>query len=487
MSTVLDGPQAKEGAPALLWRLGGVAASLLADITWTVAWLLLATATYGRPDEWLVVAWLLGVGLLAYAVSAMTSWFDFPAGFRHVLAGLILAGCVLATIHLLVPGRSIAEILGEAARRSQPSAAPSPLTAALMVLAGCAFIWWRGAGLAHSRMLNPVRENLRLRLGILLFAVRLAIRTTDLRGTFDLLLLFFLAAMLATSMARADDLIMRPTGRRAVFGTRWLGGLLAIFMTTVVLGLLLGWVLQSPAAYAVIRLIGLAAGLVLGAVFQLLLPVVALLDPLLNRLILWLQSLFLGLGSVLSNVNAPSLTPGEQTPSSGSSPAWLEALQRIWPSIEVALLVAGAILLLVLVTRARRASGRQAGRVEGEDPLTPDGRLLHRLMDRLAQSPGSLTGWVRSLASGRLLTRIAVRRIYAQLLMMAARDGRPRRKDLTPREYLPTLVDLYPGSAAEIQTITDGYLMVRYGARQDDPDIRARVTRAWQRMRAGAG
>lgn len=488
MSEVLEGSRAKEGGSTLVWRLGGVIASLLADTTWIVAWLLLATATYGRPDEWLVVAWLLGVGLLAYGISAMTTWFDFPAVFRQVLAGLILVGCVLATIHLLVPGRSIAEIAGEATRRLQPSAAPSPLTAALLILAGCAFIWWRGAGLAHSRVLNPVREGLRLRLGILLFAVRLAIRTTDLAPTFELLLLFFLTAMLATSMARADDLTLRPTGRRGAFGTRWLGGLMATFVLTVFLGLFLGWVLQSKAAFALIGLIGLGIGFVLGAAFQLLLPVVELLNPLLTRLILWLQSLFVGLGNVMSNVSVPAVAPGGEPSSAATPPVWLEVFQRIWPSIEIAILMIGAILLIIFVTRARRtAATRLAGGVEGDDSLEPDGRLLQRLMDRMVQSPGELAGWVRSLGSGRLLTRIEVRRIYTQLLRMAAHDGRPRRKDLTPREYLPTLVELYPQSAAEITIITDGYLMVRYGARQDDPDIRERVTRAWQQMRLEVG
>lgn len=488
MSGALGGSQAKEGSPALLWRLGGVLASLMADATWIVAWLLLATAPFGQPQEGVIVAWLLGVGLLAFGISEVTMWFDFPAGFRHVLAGLILAGCVWASVNLLLPGWSVGEIIGEATRKFHPAAAPSPMTAALLVLAACAFVWWRGAGLARSPVLKPIRENLRLRLGILLFAVRLAIRPANSGPTFGLLVLFFLAAMLATSMARADDLTLRPTGRRSVFGARWFTGLLAVFMLTVLLGLLFGQLLQSKAAYALIRLIGVVLGLVFGLAFQLLLPIVALLEPLLNRLIIWLQSLFLGLGSVLSNVSAPALAPGGQVPPAEPPPAWLETLQRIWPSIEVALLVAGAILLIVLVTRARRTSAaRRAGVTEGEDSLAPDGQLLQRLRDRLAQSPGALAGWIRSMGSGRLLTHIAVRRIYAQLLRMAARDGQPRRKDLTPREFLPTLVKLYPESASEIEIITEGYLVVRYGARKDDPGVRARVTQAWQQLRIEVG
>jgi len=123
-------------------------------------------------------------------------------------------------------------------------------------------------------------------------------------------------------------------------------------------------------------------------------------------------------------------------------------------------LLLGGILLLVLVgllfllvwkpwqMRATRDLG-------GSDlPFQPRFALPQFILKRLGE---------RFTHGQRLLAAARVRWIYAQLMRLCAALGQPRPVALTPIEFLPRLVSLFPEQARQLKAITDAYLRVRYG------------------------
>jgi len=102
---------------------------------------------------------------------------------------------------------------------------------------------------------------------------------------------------------------------------------------------------------------------------------------------------------------------------------------------------------------------------------------LRRRLDKLAED---LQDFLRLRQARRLLAAARIRRIYAMLLDMSARLDRPRPAARTPLEFLPELEDIFPSLAEELQTITEAYLLVRYGELPESPEDLDKVESAWK-------
>ena len=72
-----------------------------------------------------------------------------------------------------------------------------------------------------------------------------------------------------------------------------------------------------------------------------------------------------------------------------------------------------------------------------------------------------------------MIAAARVRWIYAQLMALCAGLGQPCPQVVTPIEFLPRLVRLFPEQTAELNQITQAYLKVRYGMY---PETQAEVT-----------
>ena len=83
----------------------------------------------------------------------------------------------------------------------------------------------------------------------------------------------------------------------------------------------------------------------------------------------------------------------------------------------------------------------------------------------------------------RLWNAASIRRIYENLIYLAAVGGYPRDAVETPLEYLLKLDQAWPENRADIQQITDAYMQVRYG---EVPESKAEldvIREAWERVR----
>ena len=83
-----------------------------------------------------------------------------------------------------------------------------------------------------------------------------------------------------------------------------------------------------------------------------------------------------------------------------------------------------------------------------------------------------------------MLAAARIRRIYIQLMELCGDLGKSRPAALTPLEFLPVLMDLFPGFENDLQIITQAYLRVRYG---ELPETRMEVNQveaAWAQINA---
>jgi hypothetical protein len=82
---------------------------------------------------------------------------------------------------------------------------------------------------------------------------------------------------------------------------------------------------------------------------------------------------------------------------------------------------------------------------------------------------------------------LLVRRVYAQLLGWAARQGRARRTAETPLEFAAALDGLRPDLRDDVDAITRAYLMLWYGELPESADRTGAVLASWDRVRRGFG
>jgi hypothetical protein len=144
------------------------------------------------------------------------------------------------------------------------------------------------------------------------------------------------------------------------------------------------------------------------------------------------------------------------------------------------LAIAGAILMVALMFRRMTAARRQLGTVDAEFVLGQNrGRGLGA---RLQEGLDALAGQLALF--GRWRTAASIRRIYAQMLAEAAREGYPRLASETPYEHVAVLLNAWPGMGVQIQVITEAYVKVHYGEIPETAADFEVIRRAWDELQA---
>jgi hypothetical protein len=73
------------------------------------------------------------------------------------------------------------------------------------------------------------------------------------------------------------------------------------------------------------------------------------------------------------------------------------------------------------------------------------------------------------------------------LLDLCAELERPRPKTKTPLEFIPVAFKLFSSLLAELETITQAYIRVRYGELPETEEEVENVEQAWRRIAEQAG
>lgn len=343
-------------------------------------------------------------------------------------------------------------------------------------------VWWRGIRLA-TRQPAIGNVGLRLRLGGLIlapFMVWFSARFLTV-SIVPFLLLFFLAALTAVALVRAENIEQEQRGTAATLNARWFAVVAAAALGIVLAGgggaaalsgnSLLAVVSWLSPLWRALQFVGTVVGAI---VFEVVYPMIQVLAVFVN----WLGGL---LAAVLRQVMTGLLVTGilGEAPESGAptpTPTPTAGpLGELAGKAGVALLMLAVIAVVALALAgvyrratfaARDSAASRAGRATDDEPGA--GR---RLLERL----GLLRQW-RAAAS--------IRRIYRLMCRAAAAAGYPRLEAETPYEYLPTLGQVWPHNAAEARLITDAFIRVRYGELPETAEELEAIRAAWRHLEA---
>ncbi len=110
--------------------------------------------------------------------------------------------------------------------------------------------------------------------------------------------------------------------------------------------------------------------------------------------------------------------------------------------------------------------------------------LKNALQSQLKKLGEGLAGATHLLPRRGWFAAARIRRIYAELMELGEKLGKPRPQAHTPLEYLPDLVIIFPELSQDLTLVTSAYLQVRYGEIPETPEALEQVESAWARIRA---
>ncbi len=330
------------------------------------------------------------------------------------------------------------------------------------------FLWWR-ASVLTDRDVAFLGVGMAFRLGFLLLiggAGWLSMRERPLIDVAIALLALYLSlGLLAVALTRSDE---KASGAAGSAGSALSLGRLAqlLLMVAITVGISL-WI---GIAYAPDRILATLALLnPLWRVFadlgsMLLIALVFVLEFVVSWLFALLLPLFadLNLAEALAEFGA-QFTPGEEIADVAQSDPWPYAALLIGilrATVVIAAIVLCLVLLYIFFVRRQRRPGPDEAESTGATAVDLNANALRRGLDRLRR----WADLVRHYGLGtQLLDAITVENIYANLVRLARQRGHPRPPAQPPDEYLPALIQAFPGHDPALERITTAYMRVHYG------------------------
>ncbi|MCB9423355.1 MAG: DUF4129 domain-containing protein [Ardenticatenaceae bacterium] len=459
----------------LSWALTEVA--LFAPLSFAF----LSWARFWPPAQ--ITLWLLLLMLLPFNLARLMSLLQIATHHQRTVTAVSLLLTVLISIRTLIYSPEsifdVSWLTDFFANIAQPDNHLWLRDVAVFFIV--LIMWWRGLRLVN-RQFDIQQVGFRLRLGIVVAPIAIWFSHVGLGWNITpFILLFFLAGLTAVSLIRVEQLEKNRSGQSASLGPRWISYIFAASLATVAVSGLLavlisgeslmaaaGWLAPLVAAFY------FGGATVINTLTYLVQPLIILLSGLIDWLALWLQNLFINTGIELN------LQPTVDFSNLAATPDATEVVTVVAPPnvntriLAILLMVAAVLLVSLVLGRLFREASfasrdsemiHRSGQQPGDD-LNFGQRLLQRL--------GLLRNW-RTAAS--------IRRIYQQMLAMAADIGYPRAESETPFEFLPTLAEIWPDNTADSQLITQAFVKVRYGELPETEEELAAIDAAWQRLR----
>ncbi len=343
----------------------------------------------------------------------------------------------------------------------------------LLIVIVVGWLWVRGQSVAMTTI-TPARAGFGLRLGIIIL-IGAALVPDDRMQRAVLLILppFFFVGLLSLSLARAASLRVSREMQRSPFGMGWIGLVMLIGGGISVLGFGAALVFGGTNFDAILGIFGAIIGGIIQLVAAIFLPIAEAIANLLASLFGSLSGLASRLTQIQATVNKLGATPG---PPNSFATIILHYLPTA--CLLLGFLIAVLILLVTMRNRARRDNLGD----EEHESLSSDAILnslkatLRRALDAARDALGSLN------FGADAANRFTIRRLYARLCGLAAKNGFPRGDSQTPDEYQTVLIEAFPDFRREVQLLTNAYIHAHYGELPDDPDMVARIREALDRI-----
>lgn len=471
---------------------------LALELCWLAAWSLLVGTWVGGNG----VGSLLSLGTMIIAivgaavVVAVVGRARWPGWATAAVSAPAVALVALLALRLdYLNAYDWLDFSWLAALPTAMSPTPSLLRAEILAVAFVLLIWWRGSSVAlggHSYL--DIRGRLVAAM-VLCFGATVAAQIAVQRGlpvelgqdVGSALIACVFVGLLSLSLAKARDVSRYRAGETGLSGRDWATGLAVALGATLVAALVLSLMMGGQT----LTLAGNILGRAFDLVTWLLYPVLALLG-LLAQLGIFLLSLIPRTPEAQQNRDQPARTPNvwEQAGQAAFSPEAIAILR--WVVLGLALLV--ILILVVRVVRRRRiAEGFDLVWQESEsigswrDALAALRLWLRGLLAKLwhVREPAPVpVGGAEAIDTTQAITSEArsTRAVYRELLVEARRLGHGRGAAETPHELLRRLrTEIDAGD--DLNSVTEAYVITRYGEKSPKPDAVARIVEAWARIR----
>jgi hypothetical protein len=353
----------------------------------------------------------------------------------------------------------------------------------ILIFSLVVFLWWRGLVLAQRR-LDSRSVAFRFRLGVVLLAV-----TSGIAGSMapwphhHFVFLFFFTSLLGIALARAEEVGQQYGGRQSPFSLGWLATLvtassivllMAVGLTSLLAGDTLGRILRPILRILQVLAFAVVVALAWAAQF--------LIEPLLA--LLRRYEVGRALQEAFDRIEFPAPFDGESQP--GEPVFTAEQLETLRVTVAI---VGASLLLLIVAVSLYRLRARSGGPSDEKRESVWDGVHLRSSLDGLLRRGrrglGGVTEALMHSRLGQMFAALTIRRIYAHMASLAAKQGYPRAIDETPYDYLPTLHKAFPESSREVTRITESYVAVHYGELPEKEEELSEVRSAWQRIQRG--
>lgn len=310
-----------------------------------------------------------------------------------------------------------------------------------------------------------------MRFNLLLFAAYAMIFGRDQLSLFLPSFLFFMLFNLAgLSLARIADLSDSYGGRLPGFNLQWAAGIGAAAILVVLLGWASSWLINLDVAQFLGRGLLVLLQLVFGAILL-------VLSPVLLAIVSAIQFLIQLLAPNLENLLEPAeLEAGNQL---------LEDIQsqitdatHTDPRLFIMLGVLALIVIIAVLQLRWKPWQRLTRGEEGASDIDVEFSLPRAIRNLFP----TRTGRKQRRTAKSLIAAARVRHIYAQLMDLCEKLGKPRPRSLTPNEFLPRMYTLFPLHEQELNLITSAYIKVRYGELPETSKEIEEVLDAWKKI-----
>lgn len=460
----------------LIWHEGARVAQIVMESAWFTLWLLAPLQHHGKIQFSTLTSILVGICLGGYLValglnqSSIKSWQKrlLFLGWLWFLLWLVQKWILYPELRFslldtfIIPYRELLRL----------NDIPPNIW---LILAGCV-AGLRGILLArHHAGIFSVRNSFRIGLLFLIFYGLLetnpALHTIYLPAA-----LFLGSGLICLSSTRLAEMTREKGGRLLDLGPRWfiliIAFVSALLLVSFGLDALISWQLH-PVREVVIFLLAAVMTLVAVPFLVVSLGLAYLLLPVLNYILKALHPVFSGWNLQFNELDK-NIPP-------------VQFLNRVIDLKPVALyaVIAGILLIiLVLVGVNRRSRGLGF-------PAAPlmDIRIQEGVEDRkgwfrrrLGQTWNSFNRRFRISEARKLWASARIRWVYFRLMQLMSSLGHPRPASTTPVEFLPEMRTWFPDHISELQTITEAYLLVRYGEIPETEEEVQKSLHAWEKL-----
>jgi len=473
------------------WRLEpgltelGIAGVVLMEIAWFTPWFRYFSPKGQDLGELKVLMYFFVLAFVVWMVDrALRAQRSRPVVRVGALLLLLLAemAAMLFVFHPDYAGLALTELAVRAFRSF--AGVLELIPAELVILLSAIFVFRRGILAARHDVLAPEMLHFRSRLGIVILAgFGLIFRGAESRFMLEALPAYFGAGLLAVAISRVDRAPAHAGGSSGPMSVIWLAVIITIIFVTVGLAQAASRFVQSPLAAS-------AAATLTQALLQVFRVVIIIVSPIvvgLSIVMAWVLRAaadalgglkgLAGVGEALRSLALP-IAQSNLEPS-----GWLQSHAREIATVGTSLIV--ALLALTAIRGGRRRDARAEFPFPDEAEVLPWSGLTSKRGE--TAGPRHVRGR-RSLGSlEQVLAATSIRRIYGRVLHQAKSKGGGRTPSETPLEFLPILVELFPGHRAEVTRITHAYLDVQYGGQPDEDAGVAEVRKAWASIQSGMG